>query len=189
MSPALIAVIAIGAVLFVLALWAIGVYNRFIALRNHIRESWSGVDVELKRRYNLIPSLVNTAKGYMKHEQETLEKVIQARNTAAANHGPVDSQAKDETQLTGVLRQFFALAESYPELKADSHFLKLQEELSNTEDRIAASRRFYNGNVREFNTLRQVFPSSIIAGFGNFTAEPFFELEDEAARRMPEVAF
>lgn len=189
MNGVLITLAVLGGLVLIVLLWAIATYNRFVGLRTHIRESWSGVDVELKRRYNLIPNLIETVKGYVKHERETLEAVINARNKAASNEGSVDSQAKDESVLAGTLRQLFALAESYPDLKADTHFQELQQELANTEDRIAAARRFYNGNVREYNALRQMFPPNIIAGMFNFSEEPFFEIENEEERAVPKVAF
>lgn len=184
-----IALILLGAVALAVLGWVVMTYNRFVTLRTHIRESWSGVDVELRRRYNLIPRLVETAKGYMAHERETLERVVELRNKAADNAGAVDSQARDESALNGALRQLFAVVESYPDLKADAHFTTLQEELGDTEDRIAAARRFYNGNVRAFNALREMFPSVLIAGAAGFGEEPYFEIEDPAERAAPEVSF
>ena len=184
-----IALIVMVGLALVILIWAITTYNRFVGLRTHIKESWAGIDVELKRRYNLIPNLIETVKGYAKHERETLEAVIAARNRAASNNGSAESQAQDANMLSGALRQLFALAENYPELKADTHFKELQDELSNTEDRIAASRRFYNGNVREYNALRQMFPSTVVAGLFNFDEETFFELDDQAQREAPKVQF
>jgi LemA protein len=172
-----------------LALFAIGIYNRLVRIRQHMRDSWSGVDVELKRRYDLIPNLVETVKGYASHESETLEKVIQARNVAAANHGSPESQAKDESMLIGALRQLAVVVEQYPDLKANTNFQALQGELTETEDRIASARRLYNGNVREMNTAVEVFPSSIVAGMFGFQRAEYFEIEDAAVRSAPQVSF
>lgn len=172
-----------------LVLWLVGVYNSLVRLRNHCQESWAQIDTELKRRYNLIPNLVETVKGYARHEQDTLRQVIEARNTAVQNTGSPQSQAQSENAFVGALRQLFALAENYPDLKASQNFLGLQEELSNTEDRIQAARRFYNGNVRDLNTRIEIFPSNLIAGFFGFTKAEFFEVEDAAVRETPKVQF
>ena len=168
-------------------LWVVATYNRLVRLRQHIRESWSDIDVELKRRYDLIPNLVETVKGYAAHERETLERVVELRNKAAANQGAHDAQATDETALMLGVKRLFALAEAYPQLKADQHFLALQKELSVTEDRIAASRRFYNANVREMNQLCMAFPTNVLAGAFGFSPETFFELSSEAERVVPRV--
>jgi LemA protein len=175
-----------GLALFVL-LWAVITYNRLVSLRAHIKDAWAGVSVELKRRYDLIPNLVETVKAYAAHERETLERVVQARARAMDNHGPADAQARDEQQLAGALRRLNAVAEAYPDLKADRHFLDLQHQLTETEDRIAAARRFYNGNVRTLNTLTQVIPSNIIAHLAGFSAQPYFELDDPAEANPPAV--
>jgi len=167
--------------------WVIVTYNRFVGLRQHIRESWAGIDVELKRRYDLIPNLVETVKGYAAHERETLERVVELRNRAEANHGAAESQAADESELMRGVGRLFALAEGYPQLKADQHFLELQKELSSTEDRIAATRRFYNANVREMNQLAQMFPTSLIGSLFGFHAESFFELASDAERVVPRM--
>jgi LemA protein len=181
-------VLAVVAVVVLVPLvWVIVTFNRFVRLRQHIRESWSGIDVELKRRYDLIPNLVETVKGYAAHERETLERVVELRNQASANHGAADSQADDESELMRSVGRLFALAEGYPELKADQHFLELQKQLSNTEDRIAATRRFYNGNVREMNQLSQMFPTSLVASVFGFKPESFFELSSDAERVVPRV--
>lgn len=164
--------------------WVIGTYNALVRLRNACQESWSGIDTELKRRYDLIPNLVNTVKGYAKHEQETFERVVQARQTAADNQGAVGSQAYDENSLVKEVRHLFALAEAYPELKADEHFLELQKELTRTEDRIQRMRRFYNANVRDINNRIEMFPSSVIANMFGFKMQDFFEVE-EAVMREP----
>lgn len=185
----LIPLAVVGVLLVMLLLWVAGMYNGLIRLRNACQESWADIDTELRRRYDLIPNLVNTVKGYAKHEQETLEKVIEARNTAYANHGSPESQAKDENVLTGALRQLFAIAEAYPDLKANQNFLDLQDELTNTEDRIQRSRRFYNSNVRDMNNKVEMFPSNIIANMFGFTKKEFFEIEEPAAREPVKVEF
>lgn len=177
----------IAAVLLLPAIWLVAMYNRFARLRQHIRESWSGIDIELKRRYELIPNLVETVKGYAKHERETLDQVVTLRNRAMENHGPAASQAVDESALMIGMKRLFALVENYPQLKADTHFLALQRELALTEDRIAAARRFYNGNIREMNQLCQTFPTNILAGVFGFESGSFFELDSEAERAVPHV--
>ncbi|MFN0133470.1 MAG: LemA family protein [Phycisphaerales bacterium] len=160
-------------------------YNRFIRLRQHIRESWADIDVELKRRYELIPNLVEVVKGYAKHERTVLESVIELRNKARANEGTAESQAVDEASLLAGLKQVFVVAERYPQLKADANYLALQRELANTEDRIAAARRFYNANVREMNQLRQTFPTSLVGSAFKVESATFFELSSEAERVVP----
>lgn len=189
LSPAVIGLIVVGGLALLILLWVAGMYNGLIRLRNACEESWSGIDTELRRRYDLIPNLVNTVKGYAKHERETLEKVIQARNTAYNNHGSPESQAKDENMLTGALRQLFAIAEAYPDLKANQNFVELQQELTNTEDRIQRSRRFYNANVRDLNNKIEMFPSNIIAGMFGFAKKEFFEIEEAAAKQPVKVEF
>ncbi len=182
--------IAIGLIatcLFVL-LWFIINYNALVRLRNHCVESWSGIDTELKRRYDLIPNLVETVKGYAVHERETLESVTAARNQARDSSGSPAEQAKDENELVRSLKTLFAVSERYPDLKANENFLMLQRELANTEDRIQAARRFFNGNVRDYNTRIQVFPSSIVAGMFNFQMKEFFEIEEAAMRIAPAVS-
>jgi LemA protein len=186
-NPVMLGLLVLAGIGLVAVIWMIATYNRFIRLRQHIKESWSGVDVELKRRYDLIPNLVETVKGYATHEREVLEQVIQLRNEAAANHGTAAAQATDECKLALGLKQLFAVAEAYPQLKADQHYLSLQRELALTEDRIAASRRFFNGNVREYNALRQSVPTNLIAGAFKFGPETFFELTSEAERVVPRV--
>jgi len=183
--------IVLYVVLGVLALgllFGVGTYNALVRLRQHVRESWSAIDTELKRRYDLIPNLVETVKGYAAHEKETLDAVIQARTRAVASTGSPAQQAADEIPLVQALGRLFAVAESYPNLKANENFLGLQRELGNTEDRIQASRRFYNANVRELNTRVEVFPSNIIASMFGFHKEEFFEIE-EMARTAPKVSF
>lgn len=185
----LIPVIVIVGVIFLPILWLIVNYNRFAALRQHMREAWADIDVELKRRHDLIPNLVETARGYMSHERETLERIVELRNRAATAHQSVAALAADETSLMREVRRLFAVVEDYPDLKADRHFLALQGELANTEDRIAAARRFYNGNVREMNTLREQFPTSIIASTFGFRSAEYFELASDAERIVPRVGF
>jgi len=171
----------------VLALWAIATVNRFVRLREHMRESWSDIDVELKRRYDLIPNLVETVKGYASHEREVLERVVELRNRAAASQGTASSQGRDESALMGGLKQIFALAEAYPPLKADGQFRELQRQLAITEDRIAAARRFYNGNARTLNVLRESIPTNIIAGLMKVQPATFFEMDDDLERVVPRV--
>jgi LemA protein len=182
---ALIPIFIIGAVLLVPLIWLIATYNRLASVRQHIRESWSDIDVEMKRRYDLIPNLVQTVKGYAKHERETLAQVIELRNRAVSSTAGAASQAVDESALMLGVKKLFAVAEAYPELKADTHFLALQKELANTEDRIAASRRFYNANIREMTQLCQTFPSNIVASWFHFTGGEYFELSSEAERVVP----
>jgi len=179
--------VVLGVIALVL-LFSIGTYNALVRLRQHVRESWSAIDTELKRRYDLIPNLVETVKGYAAHEKETLDAVIQARTRAVASTGSPGQQAADEAPLVQALGRLFAVAEAYPELKANQNFLELQRELGNTEDRIQASRRFYNANVRELNTRVEVFPSNLIASTFRFQREEFFEIE-EMARETPKVDF
>lgn len=183
-----------GIVWLVVALIVVGLiiasmYNRLVRLRQNAKEAWSAIDTELRRRYDLIPNLVETVKGYASHERETLEAVIAARNAAASNTGPPESQAKTENVLSGALRQLFALSESYPDLKANTNFQQLQSELSATEDRISQSRRFYNANVRELNTAVESFPSSLIASQFGFGPEQYFEMDEPAAREPVQVRF
>ncbi|MCC6563556.1 LemA family protein [Candidatus Uhrbacteria bacterium] len=176
------------AVVVVVAAWLIFTYNGLITLKNRVDEAWSDIDVQLKRRYDLIPNLVSTVKGYATHEAGTLEKVTAARTAAMAAQGPHD-KAVAENMLTGALKSIFALSEAYPDLKANQNFLKLQDELSDTENKVQASRRFYNGNVRDFNTKLQVFPTNMIAGMLGFVKREFFEIGNEAERAVPEVTF
>ncbi|RJP23440.1 MAG: LemA family protein [Candidatus Omnitrophota bacterium] len=178
--------ILLGFVLIFL-LWAALFYNNLIRGKNACDESWSDIDTELKRRYNLIPNLVETVKGYAKHEKEVLERVIQLRNAASTRHGSPKAQADDENAFIGSLRQLFAVVENYPELKADQNFLHLQKELAHTEDRIQRARRFYNANVRDLNNKVEVFPSNILAGMFGFQTREFFEIEEAGMREAPEV--
>lgn len=180
--------IIIGVVLVVVLLGVIGIYNGLVTKRMRCKEGWSQIDVQLKRRYDLIPNLVSTVKGYAEHERETLESVIAARNAAISADG-VAAQAEAENMLTGTLRQLFALSESYPTLKANENFAQLQEELASTENKIAFSRQHYNDSVGTYNIAIQKFPNNMLAGMFGFTAETFFELEDSAQREAPQVSF
>jgi LemA protein len=177
----------LGAVILILVILVAATYNVLVKLRNQCRESWADVDAELKRRYDLIPNLVEVVKGYARYEHEVLERVVAARNQAVGSTGSPASQAKDEIALVGSLRSLFAVVENYPDLKASAQYLKLQEELANTEDRIQAARRFYNGNVRDYNTRCEVLPSNVIAGLFGFTREEFFEVETAVERAVPKV--
>lgn len=172
----------------ILGLWAIFSYNRFITLINNAKEAWSDIDVQLKRRYDLIPNLVNTVKGYATHESSTFDKVTQAR-TAAMGATNIADKGKAENMLTGALKSVFALAEAYPDLKANQNFLSLQTELSDTENKIQASRRFYNGNVRDLNIAVEAFPGNVIAGAFHFAKMELFTLDEEAAKQPVEVRF
>jgi LemA protein len=174
--------------LVAIGLWVVSIYNGLIKLKNRTNEAWSDIDVQLKRRYNLIPNLVETVKGYAKHERELFEKVTEAR-TRAMSAKTVKEQGQSENMLAGALKSLFAVAENYPDLKANENFLELQRELSDTENKIQASRRFYNGNVRDFNIKIQVFPNNLIAGMLKFDKREFFEIEEEAARKPVDVKF
>lgn len=173
------------AVVAIAIFWLVGVYNGLIKLKNQTNEAWADIDVQLKRRYDLIPNLVETVKGYATHERELFEKVTQARAQAMSTTG-VAEKAKAENALAGTLKTLFAVAENYPQLRASENFSKLQDELSDTENKIQASRRFYNGNVRDFNIKLQVFPNNVVAGTMGFKPFEFFELgEGEAAAKEP----
>ena len=181
--------IVIGIVV-VLALVLIGIYNSLVRKRMRCREAWSQIDVQLKRRYDLIPNLIETVKGYAAHERETLQAVIEARNAAiAVPPGDVKGQAQAENMLTAALRQLFALSENYPNLKANENFLQLQEELTSTENRIAFARQHYNATTTEYNTTIEKFPSNIVAGMFGFKPRDFFEIEEPAEREVPKVKF
>jgi LemA protein len=167
--------------------WFVANFNRFTRLRQHIRESWSGIDVELKRRYDLIPNLVETVKGYAAHERSVLEEVVKLRNRAVASTGPAAEQAADESALALGMKRLFAVVENYPQLKSDSQFRTLLLELANTEDRLAAARRFYNGNVRELNQMCDAFPTNMLASMFGFERATYFELSSDAERVVPRV--
>ena len=166
----------------------VGMYNSLVRLRNRVKNAWSQIDVQLKRRHNLIPNLVETAKGYMKHERETLEGITQARSKAMGA-GSVGEKSTAERDLSGAMSNFFLVVENYPDLKANQNFLALQEELTSTENKIAFARQSYNDQVLFFNNKIQVFPSNIVAGMFNFKSEEFFEVEEKAQREVPKVSF
>jgi len=179
---------AIG-IIAILAVVLVSIYNRLVTLRQRIKNAWAQIEVQLKRRYDLIPNLVSTVKGYAAHEKETFERVVQARN-AAISAQSVQEQAGAENMLSGALRQLFALVENYPELKANTNFMQLQEELTNTEGKIAFSRQFYNDTVLKYNTAIQRFPAVMVAGMFGFHQEVYFNLDDEAeARQAVKVEF
>ncbi|MBK6363582.1 MAG: LemA family protein [Saprospiraceae bacterium] len=177
--------------LVLVGLFFMGAYNKLVSLKNKVMESWSGIDVQLKRRHDLIPNLVNTVKGYAAHESGTLEKVIQARNMAmtAGNTGNINQQVQAENALSGTLKSLFALSENYPDLKANTNFLSLQGTLSEIEESLANARRYYNALVRDNNTYVESFPSNLIANAFQFGKFEFFELENDAERANPEVKF
>ena len=180
--------VALG-VLLVFAFIVIGLYNGLVSIKNQCDEAWSNVDTELKRRYDLIPNLVNTVKGYASHEKELLEQVTAMREQASSNHGSLASQAQDEVRLQQALGNLMVRLEAYPDLKANQNFLELQGELTNTENRIQAALRFFNGNIRENNNKVQQFPSNIIAGMFGFGTREFFELDVPEARQPVKVEF
>ena len=191
--------IALGVIFVVLVMMVIGIYNKLVGLRNRFKNAFSQIDVQLKRRYDLIPNLVEVAKGYMKHERETLEAVVQARNQAVsagqqAAQNPGDPAAMKslgsaEGQLTGALGRLFALSENYPDLKANQNMMSLQEELSTTENKVAFSRQAYNDAVMRYNTARETFPAVVFAGMLNFQEANLFEIEEAAERVAPKVSF
>ena len=200
MGPTLIILLVVILVpVLVVGLWVMGAYNGLVTLRNRFKNAFAQIDVQLKRRYDLIPNLVETAKGYMKHERETLEAVIQARNAAssagtraAANPGdPTTMQALmgAEAALTGTLGKLFALSEAYPDLKANQNMAKLMEELTSTENKVSFARQGYNDAVMTYNTKREVFPSNIVAGMFNFGPAELFQVTNETEREAPKVAF
>jgi len=173
------AVLIIVGLIVLVGIFLVVLYNGLVKLRNRIENAWSQIDVQLKRRYDLIPNLVETVKGYAAHERETLEAVIQARNMAVSAQG-VGDQAQAENMLSGALKSLFAVSEAYPDLKANQNFLSLQEELTSTEDRVAYARQFYNDSVLSYNNKLQTFPRNVIAGMFNFETREYFEGEPEA---------
>lgn len=179
-------------IVVVLCLALIVIYNGLVQARQRVREAWSTVETQLKRRYDLIPNLIEVVKGYAKHEKATLEKVVQARNMAMATKGLSTQKEQQENALSSTLKSIFALSENYPQLKANENFVELQRELADTETKIQASRQFYNTTVLSLNTKIQVFPNNLIAGRFGFKTEPFFELEEgekAAAKKAPKVKF
>jgi len=180
---------SIGTILLVIivlmVLWLVVMYNSLVRLRYRAKEAWSDIEVQLKRRYDLIPNLVETVKGYAKHESQAFENVTRARAEALSGGASMKDRAQKENMLSGALKSIFAVAEAYPELKANTNFLQLQGELSDTENKIQAARRFYNGNVQELNTRIDSFPTNVIAGMFGFTHEQFFNLDETPAEREP----
>ncbi|MBO4675824.1 MAG: LemA family protein [Elusimicrobiaceae bacterium] len=164
-------------IIVVFAIYAGGVYNTLVKMKNSVKEAWSDIEIQLKRRYDLIPNLINTVKGYMQHESGTLEKIVQARAAAMNSSGQMKEMSQNEGMISNALKSIFALAENYPDLKANTNFLELQRELRDTEDKIQASRRFYNGNVLALNTKIEQFPSNIVASIFHFEKQDFFELD------------
>jgi LemA protein len=183
-----IALIVILVLLVMLVLYIVGIYNSLVQLRNRVKNAWSQIDVQLKRRHDLIPNLVETAKGYMQHERDTLENITKARSRAM-EAGSVGEKAAAEGQLSGALGRFMVVVENYPDLKANQNFLALQEELTSTENKIAFARQGYNDQVLFYNNKIQMFPSNILANTFNFTREEFFEIEDKAEKAVPKVEF
>ena len=184
-----VVIIGIGFLIaMILIFWFMAAYNGLVQLRNAVKEAWAQIDVQLKRRHDLIPNLVETVKGYAAHERGTLESVIQARSAAVSAKGPAEA-AQAEQALSGALGKLMLLAEAYPTLKANENFLSLQEELSSTENKIGFSRQYYNDSVMQYNTRVQSIPTNMIAGAFGFTAETFFELEDKAEKEAPQVKF
>jgi LemA protein len=185
-------ILVVFVLLALTAVFVILTYNSLIALKNRVKEAWSDIEVQLKRRYDLIPNIVETVKGYAKHESSTFENVVNARNVASGNHGTPSERAQAENALSGALKSLFAVVEGYPDLKANVNFLNLQQELTDTEDKIKASRRFYNTNALALNNKVEMFPSNIIAGYFKFGKAEFFELDDEekeAAQKPVQVKF
>ena len=180
------ALIIIAAIVLLPVIFVVATYNSLISLRNHIADAWGNIDTELKRRYDLIPNLVGTVKGYAAHEKEVFEQVTDLRTRCIANTGTVTEQGGSEQMLVAALQKMLAVVENYPRLKADSHFLALQKELVNTEDRIQAARRFYNGNVRDYKNRCHTFPSSIVAGIFGFQGRDFFNV-DPVIRQAPSI--
>ncbi len=179
--------IALLVIVVLLIVWAISVYNHLVSLKMRVKNAWAQIDTQLKRRFDLIPNLVETVKGYAAHEQGTLEKVIAARNTYASASS-VEDKAKANNELTSTLKSIFALGEAYPELKANENFLALQTELTGTEDKVAYSRQFYNDTVQMYNTAIMKFPNNILAGMFGYKEEPFFTI-DEAQKEPVKVQF
>jgi LemA protein len=199
MEPWLIVVVVVAVVSLILFMWAVGIYNNLVALRNRFKNAYSQIDVQLKRRYDLIPNLVETAKAYLKHESGTLEAVIAARNQASQTQSRVAADPTDGTAmkqflaaegtLTGAMGKFFALSEAYPDLKANTTMNQLSEELTTTENKVAFSRQAYNDGVMVYNTAREIFPNNLFAGVFNFGPAVPYEIENPAERITPKVSF
>ncbi len=185
---AIVPLVVLGVIVLVPLIYGVVTYNTLVALRNYIRDAWGNVDTELKRRYDLIPNLVATVKGYAAHEKEVLDRVTQLRVQCMASQGRPEEQAVDENQLVAALQRMLAVVENYPQLKADQNFLQLQRELVNTEDRIQAARRFYNGNVRDYRNKCETFPSSLVAGVFGFEPQDYFQVPP-SVREVPNAEF
>jgi LemA protein len=188
-NPVSVVLIVVAAIVVLLLLWAVAQYNGLVRLRNLVQEAWRQIDVELHRRHDLIPNLVETVKGYAAHERAVFDEVARARAAASGPAAGPAQQAEQENALTAALGRLFAVAEAYPVLRASENFLQLQAELSNTEDRIAAGRRFYNANVRALNTKVETVPSNVIAGMFGFTRAEYFEVDEPQVRQAPTVSF
>ncbi len=188
MGGSIIALSVFGVIAVVIVLWLVGSYNGLVRFRNEVKNAWSQIDVQLKRRHDLIPNLVETVKGYAGHEKSTLEEVIKARSQAVSATG-VQEQAQAEQQLSGALGRLMVVVEQYPDLKANQNFLALQEELTSTENKIGFARQYYNDQVMKYNTRIQSIPTNFVAGIFNFGEESFFEIEDQTQREAPKVQF
>ena len=188
MGPALIVLLVMAGFVLVVILWFVAAYNGLVRFRNSVKEAWAQIDVQLKRRHDLIPNLVETVKGYASHEKGTLEAVIAARGAAVSAKGP-EAQAAAEAGLSGALGRLMMISEAYPTLKADANFRSLQEELTSTENKIGFSRQYYNEQVMQYNNRIQSIPDNILAGMFHFTAEEFFQIEDKAEKEVPQVKF
>ena len=184
----LMVLLVLAGVVALVALWFVFTYNGLVRLRNQVKNAWSQIDVQLKRRYDLIPNIVETVKGYAAHEKETFERVIQARQRGIDASG-VKQQQEAENMITGALRQLFALSEAYPNLKANENFLALQEELASTENKIGFARQYYNDTVKDFNTRQEMFPANLVASMLGFQPAEFFEIEEASQREAPKVKF
>jgi len=184
----LLVLLILGGIVLVAGLWFVMTYNGLVRLRNQVKNAWSQIDVQLKRRYDLIPNIVETVKGYAAHEKETFERVIQARQRGIDASG-VKQQQEAENMITGALRQLFALSEAYPDLKANQNFLALQEELASTENKIGFARQYYNDTVKDFNTRQEMFPANLVASMLGFQPAEFFEIEEASQREAPKVKF
>ena len=184
----LMVLLVLVGVVAVVALWFVFTYNGLVRLRNQVKNAWSQIDVQLKRRYDLIPNIVETVKGYAAHEKETLERVVQARQRGI-DASDVKQQQEAENMITGALRKLFALSEAYPDLKANQNFLALQEELASTENKIGFARQYYNDTVKDFNTRQEMFPANLVASMLGFQPTDFFEIEEASQREAPKVKF
>lgn len=185
----MIGILIFLAIVVVIVLWGVVLYNSLVTLKNRVDEAWSDIDVQLKRRYDLIPNVLETVKGYAKHEEKVFTQVTEARNLAMSAKDDPKKSSEAELGLSGALKSLFAVAESYPELKANQNFLSLQTELADTEDKIQAARRFYNGNVRDYNIKIELFPNNLLAGIFGYAKRDLFEVENEAERQNVKVSF